>query len=36
MLWMNHKQDGLWANLTVHTATRNYKELLGKIETDLA
>ena len=33
MLWMNHKQDGLWANLTVHTATGNYKELLSKIET---
>jgi putative ABC transport system permease protein len=33
MLWMNHKQDGLWANLTVHTATGNYKELLAKIET---
>jgi putative ABC transport system permease protein len=32
MLWMNHKQDGLWANLTVHTATGNYKDLLGKIE----
>ncbi len=32
MLWMNHKQDGLWANLTVHTVTGNYKELLGKIE----
>ena len=23
---------GYWANLTVHTATSNYKELLGKIE----
>jgi putative ABC transport system permease protein len=33
MLWMNHKQDGLWANLTVHTATGNYKDLLSKIET---
>jgi putative ABC transport system permease protein len=33
MLWMNHKQDGLWANLTVHTATGNYKDLLTKIET---
>jgi putative ABC transport system permease protein len=32
MLWMNHKQDGLWANLTVHTATSNYKDLLSKIE----
>jgi putative ABC transport system permease protein len=32
MLWMNHKQDGLWANLTVHTATVNYKDLLTKIE----
>ena len=32
MLWMNHKQDGLWANLTVHTTTRNYKELLAKME----
>ena len=32
MLWMNHKQDGLWANLTVHTVTGNYKELLSKIE----
>ena len=31
MLWMNHKQDGLWANLTIHTATRDYKELLAKI-----
>ena len=33
MLWMNHKQDGLWANLTVHTTTANYKDLLTKIET---
>jgi putative ABC transport system permease protein len=33
MLWMNHKQDGLWANLTVHTATGNYKDLLTRIET---
>jgi putative ABC transport system permease protein len=33
MLWMNNKQDGLWANLTVHTATGNYKDLLTKIET---
>ncbi len=32
MLWMNHKQDGLWANLTVHTATGNYKDLLTRIE----
>ena len=32
MLWINHRQDGLWANLTVHTATSNYKELLAKIE----
>ncbi len=32
MLWINHKQDGLWANLTVHSATSNYKELLAKIE----
>jgi putative ABC transport system permease protein len=33
MVWINHKADGLWANLTVHTDTRNYKELLEKIET---
>ena len=33
MVWINHKQDGYWANLTVHTSTKNYKELLGKIET---
>ncbi len=33
MVWINHKEDGLWANLTVHTDTRNYKELLEKIET---
>ena len=32
MVWINHKQDGLWANLTVHTATANYKELLSRIE----
>jgi len=32
MLWINHKQDGLWANLTVHAVTSNYKELLGKVE----
>ena len=32
MVWINHKQDGYWANLTVHTSTKNYKELLGKIE----
>ena len=33
MLWMNHKQDGLWANLTVHTSITNYKDLLSRIET---
>ena len=33
MVWINHKADGLWANLTVHTDTKNYKELLEKIET---
>jgi putative ABC transport system permease protein len=32
MVWMNHKQDGYWPNLTVHTTTKNYRELLGKIE----
>lgn len=32
MVWINHKADGLWANLTVHTDTRNYKQLLEKIE----
>ena len=32
MVWINHKADGLWANLTVHTDTKNYKELLEKIE----
>ena len=32
MLWMNHKQDGLWANLTVHTSVKNYKDLLSRIE----
>jgi len=32
MLWINHRQDGLWANLTVHTATPDYKKLLEKIE----
>ncbi len=32
MVWMNHKQDGYWPNLTVHTTTKNYKELLGNIE----
>ncbi|HXB29416.1 MAG TPA: ABC transporter permease [Puia sp.] len=32
MLWITHKQDGLWANLTVHTATGNYKDLLSRIE----
>ncbi len=32
MVWINHKQDGLWANLTVHTATKNYGMLLSKIE----
>jgi putative ABC transport system permease protein len=32
MVWITHKADGYWANLTVHTATHNYKELLGKIE----
>ncbi len=30
MVWINHKQDGLWANLTVHTATSNYTELLSE------
>jgi putative ABC transport system permease protein len=33
MVWINHKADGLWANLTVHTDTKNYKALLEKIET---
>jgi putative ABC transport system permease protein len=33
MVWINHKEDGLWANLTVHTATTNYKDLLARIET---
>jgi putative ABC transport system permease protein len=33
MLWINHKQDGLWANVTVHTATSDYKKLLEKIQT---
>jgi putative ABC transport system permease protein len=32
MLWMNHKQDGLWANVTMHANTKNYKELLKRIE----
>jgi putative ABC transport system permease protein len=32
MVWITHKADGYWANLTVHTTTNNYKELLGKIE----
>jgi putative ABC transport system permease protein len=32
MVWITHKENGYWANLTVHTATNNYKELLGKIE----
>jgi putative ABC transport system permease protein len=32
MVWINHKQDGYWPNLTVHTTTKNYKELLAKIE----
>jgi len=32
MVWVNHKEDGYWPNLTVHTTSKNYKELLGKIE----
>jgi putative ABC transport system permease protein len=32
MVWINHKTDGYWPNLTVHTSTKNYKELLGRIE----
>ncbi|MEJ0083587.1 MAG: FtsX-like permease family protein [Puia sp.] len=32
MVWITHKADGYWANLTVHTTTNNNKELLGKIE----
>ena len=32
MVWMNHKQDGYWPNLTVHTSSKNYQELLGRIE----
>ena len=32
MLWINHKQDGLWANITVHTATSDYTKLLQKIQ----
>jgi putative ABC transport system permease protein len=32
MVWINHKEDGLWANLTVHTQTKNYKELIAKME----
>jgi putative ABC transport system permease protein len=32
MVWITHKENGYWANLTVHTTTNNYKELLGKIE----
>jgi putative ABC transport system permease protein len=31
MLWINHKQDGLWANLTVHVTTSDYNKLLNKI-----
>jgi putative ABC transport system permease protein len=33
MVWINNKQYGLWANLTVHTTTKDYKNLLAKIET---
>lgn len=32
MVWVNHKEDGYWPNLTVHATSKNYKELLGKIE----
>lgn len=32
MLWINHKQDGLWANITVHTGTSDYTKLLQKIQ----
>jgi putative ABC transport system permease protein len=32
MVWINNKQYGLWANLTVHTTTLDYKSLLAKME----